>query len=78
MDSSLFFVMLKRELLWRFSFFISGATQLTGFEIGVTGGVLFPGAFVLPLLLTGVGDCCLLLLFVFVCDVKACNAINTR
>lgn len=66
MDSSRFFVMLKRELLCRFSFLISGATQLTGFVIGVTGGVLFPVAF-------GV-----LLLLVFVFDVKACSGEGVR
>lgn len=66
MDNSRFFVMLKRELLWRFSFFISGATQLMGFVSGVTGGVLFPvGALLVGLLLL------LLLVVVVVFDGKA-------
>lgn len=63
--------MLKRELLCRLSFLISGATQLMGFVSGVTGGVLFPVALVL--LLVGLLLLLLLLLLVFVFDGKACK-----
>lgn len=66
MDSSRFLEMLKRELLWRFSFLISGATQLIGLVSGVTGGVE-------PVALVLLGGLLLLLLLVFVFDVKACN-----
>lgn len=68
-DSSRFLEMLNRELLWRFSFLISGATQLIGLVSGVTGGV-DPVALVL---LGGLLLLLLLVLLVLVFDVKACN-----
>lgn len=73
MVSSLFLEMLNRELLWRFSFLMSGATQFIGLVSGVTGGVLFPVALVLL-----VGLLLLLLLLVFVFDVKACKENEER
>ena len=58
--------MLNRELLCRFSFFMSGATQLMGFVSGVTGGVLFPVLGALVVLLVGLLPLLPLLLLEFV------------